>query len=128
MSDRRPRRLIRALLTGLAAAALVACGSSDDAAPGFTPDASAEVTYSYTIPLGAGEALDEGTPLEILPGTLEVEVGEAIEIINLDDRGHNVGPWFVGAGETLRQSFSSAGEFRGNCTVHPSGELILIVT
>jgi hypothetical protein len=54
--------------------------------------------------------------------------GETIRIVNEDDRGHNVGPWFVGANETLNQEFSSAGEFEGVCTVHPSGQLILIVT
>ncbi len=120
------RRLRRAVVTGIAVVGLVACGS--DEGPGFTAGAEVAPGYSYTIPLGAGEALDQGTPLEILPVTLDVSVGEAIEIVNQEVRGHNVGPWFVGAGETLRQTFSSAGEFVGNCTVHPSGELILIVT
>lgn len=84
-----------------------------------------EADYSYVIPLGAGEALDRGTPLEILPGEMTVVVGEVIEIVNDDDRGHLVGPFFVGAGETLRQRFASPGEFIGVCTVHPSGELRL---
>jgi plastocyanin len=79
------------------------------------------------IPRGAGEALDAGEPLEILPAELVVTVGETIRIVNDDDRGHNVGPFFVGAGETLSQRFSSPGEFVGVCTVHPSGELVLIV-
>jgi plastocyanin len=77
---------------------------------------------------GAGEALDGGEPLEILPGEMEVHVGEVIEIINDDDRGHLVGPFYVGARETLRQRFSSPGRFIGVCTVHPSGELVLVVT
>ena len=51
-----------------------------------------------------------------------------IEIENEDDRGHLVGPFFVGAGETLRQRFSSPGEFTGECTVHPSGQITLTVT
>ncbi len=84
-----------------------------------------EADYAYVIPLGAGEALDEGQPLEILPGEMTVVVGEVIEIVNDDDRGHLVGPFFVGAGETLRQRFASPGEFIGVCTVHPSGELVL---
>lgn len=79
------------------------------------------------IPAGAGEALDAGKPLEILPGELVVTVGETIRVVNEDDRGHNVGPFFVGAGETLSQRFSSPGEFVGVCTVHPSGELVLVV-
>ena len=80
------------------------------------------------IPAGAGEALDAGTPLEILPAELEVQVGESIRIDNEDDRGHNVGPFFVGANETLTQRFSSPGDFEGACTVHPSGQFALIVT
>lgn len=87
-----------------------------------------DADYSYVIPAGAGEALDAGEPLEILPARLEVQVGQTIEIVNEDDRGHLVGPFFVGEGETLRQRFSSPGEFIGLCTVHPSGELRLIIT
>jgi plastocyanin len=83
--------------------------------------------YSFVIPPGAGEALDSGEPLEILPGSMEVRVGEVIEIVNADGRGHLVGPFFVGAGETLRQRFASPGEYLGVCTVHPSGELKLTV-
>lgn len=84
-----------------------------------------DADYAYVIPPGAGEALDQGQPLEVLPGEMTVAVGEVIEIVNDDDRGHLVGPFFVGAGETLRQRFASPGEFVGVCTVHPSGELVL---
>lgn len=83
--------------------------------------------YAYTIPAGAGEAFDRGEPLEILPAELRVQVGEVIEIVNHDERGHLVGPFFVGAGETLRQRFSGPGDFVGVCTVHPSGQLVLVV-
>ncbi len=114
------------LIFALLALVLGSCGgeSSIDVAL----DESVSVAdYAYEIPAGAGEAIDRGEPLEILPGELEVRVGEVIEIVNLDDRGHLVGPFFVGAHETLRQKFSSAGEFIGVCTVHPSGELVLTV-
>lgn len=127
---RRPRRLRRLVAAfAVGTLALAACGDDDGSGPGFANEESTEsATYSYTIPVGAGEALDAGEPLEILPGELDASVGESIEIINLDDRGHNVGPWFVGANETVRQVFTSAGTFEGVCTVHPSGELVLRVT
>lgn len=119
------------LVALLAVATLVvaACTGDDDAdGPGLSPtEVAGAATYDYTIPLGAGEALDAGTPLGILPGELVTTVGETIRIVNEDDRGHNVGPWFIGANETLNQEFTSAGEFEGVCTVHPSGELILVV-
>ncbi|MCJ7725275.1 MAG: hypothetical protein MUP76_02635 [Acidimicrobiia bacterium] len=105
---------------------LAACSSGPDAIR-LEEAAGPGADHSFTIPAGAGEAFDRGEPLEILPGELRVSVGEVIEIVNRDDRGHLVGPFFVGAGETLRQRFASPGEFVGICTVHPSGELVLVV-
>jgi len=123
-------RRVALALAALALPVATACSGSDSGAgPGFSvEDGTGSATYAYVIPMGAGEALDAGEPLEILPGTLDATVGETIEIVNLDDRGHNVGPWFVGANETMRQEFTSAGTFEGVCTVHPSGELVLNVT
>ena len=104
----------------------VSCGGTEAFEAADTEsDGAAE--YWFEIPVGAGDALDAGTPLEILPAELRARVGESIEIVNEDDRGHLVGPWFVGAGETLRQEFTSPGEFIGICTVHPSGEIKVIV-
>ncbi|MEM9514945.1 MAG: hypothetical protein AAGA42_08805 [Actinomycetota bacterium] len=121
------RRLVAALAAGLLV--LSACGDDgEETLEVAVVDGDEAATYEYEIPPGAGEALDAGEPLEILPGELNVEVGETIRIVNDDDRGHNVGPFFVGAGETLTQQFASPGEFVGVCTVHPSGELVLVVT
>ncbi len=118
-------RWIAALVAGLL---LVACGSDSSSQPAAEAiEAVDAATYEFVIPAGAGEALDAGTPLEILPGELDVRVGETIRIVNEDDRGHTVGPFFVGANETLTQRFSSPGEFVGVCTVHPSGQIVLVV-
>lgn len=102
-----------------------ACGGDDDLFGDAAP--AADANYSFTIPAGSGEAIDRGEPLDILPRELEVRIGEVLELINLDDRGHLVGPFFVGAGETLRQQFQTPGEFEGVCSVHPSGEFVLSV-
>jgi len=118
-------RWIAAVAAGLL---LVSCGSDSSSEPAAEAiDAVDSATYEFVIPAGAGEALDAGTPLEILPGELDVRVGETIRIVNEDDRGHTVGPFFVGANETLTQRFSSPGEFVGVCTVHPSGQIVLVV-
>jgi plastocyanin len=118
------------LVVALAAAmGLGACGSDDaGGAPAISNADSVEAaTFEYAIPAGAGEALDAGQPLEILPAELEAHVGDTIRIVNHDDRGHNVGPFFVGAGETMTQRFASPGDFVGICTVHPSGQFTLHV-
>jgi hypothetical protein len=86
-----------------------------------------DATYEYVVPAGAGEAYDRGEPLEILPASLEAKVGEVIRIRNEDERGHIVGPFYVGPGETLVQRFASPGVFVGQCTVHPSGQFELSV-
>ncbi len=126
---RRSVRRVAALALASACIVGVVVGCSDDASqPGTEAVSVAETaTFEYVIPAGAGEALDAGTPLEILPAELEVDVGDTIRIENQDDRGHTVGPFFVGANETLTQRFSTPGDFVGVCTVHPSGELVLIV-
>ncbi|MDH4145123.1 MAG: hypothetical protein OEY23_08140 [Acidimicrobiia bacterium] len=103
------------------------CGGSDGIATERVAAAPGEAEYRFVIPAGAGLAYDAGEPLEILPADLDVRVGEEIEIVNEDDRGHLVGPFFVGAGETLRQRFASEGEYEGECTVHPSGAITLRV-
>lgn len=119
------RRPLALLVIGVA---LLSAGCGSDTGEIQLEDATApEADYSFTIPAGAGEAYDRGEPLEILPGEFRVVVGDVIEIVNQDDRGHLVGPFYVGEGETLRQRFASPGEFVGICTVHPSGELVLVV-
>jgi len=131
MISPRPTRSpvgVAVLLIALLGGALVGCGDDDASQPGTEAVSNSETaTLEYVIPVGAGDALDAGTPLEILPAELEVDVGDTIRIENQDDRGHTVGPFFVGANETLTQRFSTPGEFEGVCTVHPSGQLVLIV-
>jgi plastocyanin len=123
------RQTVREIVA--AAAILLAVAGCSGGTESFEQtDAAAEAIaeYDYTIPVGAGLALDAGTPLEILPGNFDARVGQTIQIINEDDRGHLVGPWFVGAGETMRQTFKTPGEFIGECTVHPSGQIVVTVS
>ena len=117
-------------IVAAAAILLAVAGCSTDTSFEQTEEVAAEVVaeYQFVIPPGAGEALDAGTPLEILPGDFDARVGETIQIINEDDRGHLVGPWFVQAGQTMRQTFLSEGEFIGTCTVHPSGQIAVTIS
>ena len=81
--------------------------------------------YDFVIPAGTGRRMDEGRDVDVLPEELVVHVGETIRIVNRDDRGHLAGPFFVGAGETLRQTFSRPGQLVGQCSVHVSGRFVL---
>ncbi len=122
--------MIRRAGVGVVLVALVigACSSDERSGPLVVADPNAaEFTYDYLIPAGTGDRFDAGEFIEILPAELEASVGEVLRIVNEDDRDHLVGPFFVGAGETLTQRFSSPGEFEGLCTVHPSGQFVLHV-
>ena len=89
-----------------------------------SPDA---IDYAYLIPAGTGDRIDNGEVIEIMPNELDVVVGEVIEIVNEDDQGYIVGPFYVGPQETMRQKFLSAGEFTGRCAVSSSGDIVLRV-
>jgi hypothetical protein len=119
------RRVLAVILLALL---LAACGSNEPDGLFANDDSGRPPDYSYVIPAGSGEAIDRGVPLNILPEELDVKVGEVIQIVNDDSRGHLIGPFFVGKGETMRQRFSSPGTFVGECTVHPSGQIILRVS
>ena len=126
-------RINRTTVRELAAAASIllavaGCSGSTESFEQVDAAAEAIAEHEYVIPVGAGLALDAGTPLEILPGDFDARVGETIQIVNEDDRGHLVGPWFVGAGETMRQTFKTPGEFIGECTVHPSGQIVVTIS
>jgi plastocyanin len=106
-------------------------GSRNDSGPSQpainSADAAAAADFDYLIPAGTGARLDAGERVEIIPAELEVKVGQVIRIVNEDDRGHIIGAFFVAAGETLRQTFSSPGVLAGECSVHPSGSFVLTV-
>lgn len=105
----------------------LADGSGPTARPGVVDVQKVEADWSYVIPAGTGARLDSGEPVEILPHHIEARVGEVIRIVNEDERGYLLGPFYVGPRETLSQRFTAPGTFRGECAVHPSGELLLVV-
>lgn len=116
---------MRLVLTILSALALVSfsvgCGTDDDTE-------ATGVVHRFVIPFGTGERIDRGEPVDVMPTRLEIDVGDAVEIVNNDDRGHNVGLFFVGEGETVRQLFPSVAEFSDVCSVSSSGEFTIVVS
>ena len=126
MPEAPPRRS-RALVIGLvvvfllplaAAAALLAVVASGDGG-------AEEV--AFTVPADTNERIESGETVEILPARIDLEVGDTLIIENLDDEPYNVGPYIVGAGQTLRQTFNEPGLFEGVCQLHPSGGIEIVV-
>lgn len=103
-------------------------GDDDDAAaPSIETSETADPEFDYVIPAGTADRLAAGETVEILPAEIEAQVGDSIRIDNQDREAHVLGPWYVGPGEVLTQRFASEGELVGECRVHPSGQLRVIV-
>jgi hypothetical protein len=106
-----------------------ACGESEPPRPGIaaSPD-SIVPDVDFIVPYGTGERIDAGESVELMPDDLAVEVGDTIRITNLDNRGHVVGVFYVGANEVLTQTFTSPGVLSGECSLNESGVFTLTVT
>lgn len=122
----RPRTAAIALLLA-AVAALAGCGEDTPPAPTVANVVSAYAEHDYVIPFGTFDRIAGGETIVILPNELRARVGEVIRIRNDDRRGHMLGPFYVGPGETLTQMFTAPGTFVGECTVDPSGQMTLVV-
>lgn len=117
------------MIVALAVGALVAgCSSDSSEALVVDDDQAQSADYEFLIPAGTGERIRAGEAIAILPAELDVHVGEVIWIENEDDEGHFIGIFYVGPNERVSQRFASEGEFVGNCTVHPSGQIALRVS
>lgn len=117
-----------AVLLLLAAMILPACSDAgSDSAPAVVPPHDA-ATYEYVVPVGTGERLDAGDEVELMPAQLKATVGESIFILNQDTRDHDVGPFFVAAGQSLAMEFTRATILSGMCQLNPAGVFEIIIT
>lgn len=119
--------VVGALLVVGVGVALVAADGDDGPTIEVT-DGEGPADHDYVIPRGTAERIAAGEEVAIVPQRLEAKVGETIRIRNDDDAGANVGIFYVGAGETVRMTFTSPGELKGTCDVHPSGEFTIAVS
>lgn len=128
LAEPHPLRLVVAVLFAVALTATGCSSTESDSAAATTTTFATGVVYRYVVPAGTGDAIDRGEVVDIMPSELEIKVGDAIEIINEDDRGHNVGLFFVGVGETVNQVFPSVADFSDVCSVSSSGTFTVNVT
>ena len=91
------------------------------------PRAAASQTISISVPEGTQAQMDAGEEIVLFPRRLEVGVGDRIVIENDDASSHQVGPYVVGPGQRIVQTFSTTGIIEGVCTLHPSGEVTIVV-
>lgn len=107
---------------GLVAGALVTVG----VVLVVRPDDPEPQVIEVVVPAGTGALDTSDEPL--LPSRLEVHVGDTLVIDNQDDRTHEVGPYVVAPGQRLEHRFTEVGEVVGECTIHPSGQVTIVVT
>lgn len=121
------RSLAVLALLGLSVVTITGCGAAEAFGVGDAAE-DAPADYSYVIPAGTGERIDAGEVVDILPARLDAKVGEVFELVNEDDRGHLIGPFYAEAGGSVRVTFKSPGEYQDVCTVHPSGQFLIVVS
>ncbi|MBS1837465.1 MAG: hypothetical protein JST64_07180 [Actinobacteria bacterium] len=85
------------------------------------------VDHSFVVPAGAAARTARGEDLGIVPGRLDVRVGDTIRIRNDDDVEAKVGIFTVAPHSTVTMRFTSAGRLEGSCDVHPSGQFVIDV-
>lgn len=118
-TDGSPRRLVLVGLAVLLVGLVAVLATSLLGAGGET--------IAVDVPPGTAERMAAGEQVELLPRTLAVDVGDTLEIVNRDDEVHEVGPYTVGPGQTVRQVFTSPGTIEGLCSLHPDGAITIVV-
>lgn len=81
------------------------------------------------IPLGSAMQILQQEGDELIPSEIRLSLdGRNTLVIQNDDIiDHQVGPYFVRAGETIRQEFTRAATFVGTCTARHDGTINIIV-
>lgn len=152
-NPRKPAALRAVTLAALGGIGLAACGStgykaatspsptpaasapaptpSSTAAPGSTPATSAPGAAA-AAPAGA-MAVTIGN-FAFVPPTLTVKVGTTVTWTNKDEEPHTVvgggmkSPVLGNAGSTYSHTFTTAGTFAYNCSIHPFMHGMVTVT
>lgn len=81
------------------------------------------------IPQGTQMLMRTGQGADVIPPEIRLSLnGQNTLVIRNDDiADHTVGPFFVRAGETVRQEFTRAAEFVGTCTISHGAEVSILV-
>ncbi len=82
-----------------------------------------------TIPQGTQAGIVGGHGDDVIGDEIRLSVSgrNTLIIQNNDIANHKVGPFFVRAGETVRQEFRSPAEYQGACSIRHGAEVNIIV-
>lgn len=85
--------------------------------------------HAFVIEKGTRAILDAGgTPPNAPPTTLDVDLGDVLEVTNNDVVAHTYAFLVLRPGETGRYEFKNRGTFVGDCTASGQGQMTITVT
>lgn len=82
--------------------------------------------YKFVIPEGTGDQIASNHESS-LPSKIELTAGDTLVIENRDSVGHQIGDFWVGAGETTRQKFNTPAVYEGSCSAHKNSQIQIVV-
>lgn len=103
----------------------------DDVA--YTNDSGEQVDPSrelrIIIPEGTTEMLRAGQDPGLITGDIVLKLSEQHVLIieNHDSFAHMVGPFFIGVGESVRQTFTRPAIYEGGCSIHEDEQVRIVV-
>lgn len=85
--------------------------------------------FWIVIPQGTAAQIREGHGDDVMPNEIRLYIGgqNTLVLRNNDLADHTVGPFFVRAGETLRQTFNTPQIYEGVCSVRHDAVVRIIV-
>lgn len=90
---------------------------------------STDKEYRIIIPLGTWSQVAAGQGSEFVPDEIRLSVSgqNTLYIQNDDIVDHTIGPFFVRAGESIRQEFKKPDIYQGTCSIRHDATLNIIV-
>lgn len=93
----------------------------------MTP-ATTGVVYEVVVPMGTYESTMRGELVDLLPAVLDVKVGDEFVVVNEDVFTHNIGPFTVRPGETVRHVWKTPDTIIGECSLLMGDAVTINVT
>ncbi|MCA9905383.1 MAG: copper chaperone PCu(A)C, partial [Anaerolineae bacterium] len=98
-------------------------------ASAIMPDDAEPNELRIVIPEGTGDRIAAGEDPGVIPTEIVLKLSEqnTLTIVNNDRVNHIVGPFFIRAGEVIRQEFTHPAVYEGGCSIHPDAIVRLVV-